>query len=404
MCPEITCPEDRPKAYYWPFGEGCFCETDDFLASPWNYVLPEEEPKDLTATKSIFDVEHNEFLLKNGLDVYAESSKMIFRTLSATALSRLNAKLVDTVGTRPSIADKTEITKRQDDASTTSTLPPDGTRLPSFVPPPKKDITPELIEQSLAVQPENTATVSSVIAHFGDEVITFLMQLSGIVANTIAMNASTTFPCGTIGAEPEPNIMLVPKHVQNGIHQTTVADCRCVAVNMVKPEVINYWIQKGNSIISLVGDNKVYNIDKIDTGAPIALTMLTAPSGPAKRQDNQASDVVDLPRRQVFKSAVCDRQCPQGMEPIPGDLLKTWPECGCLAKEGGDVADVIARALHQPDAYSATMNKEACEAMKCTNNADQPAMFNPFSLTCWCADPAYVEDNPNAWTGGTVKS
>lgn len=37
------------------------------------------------------------------------------------------------------------------------------------------------------------------------------------------------------------------------------------------------------------------------------------------------------------------------------------------------------------------MTPEACAAMVCNNNGGQPAMYNPFTMTCGCRDPTYVE-------------
>ena len=358
----------------------------------------------MAATKSILEVERNEFLLRDGIaaaaEAYGESSHKMFNTLSYAALTVLNRKMVDTQTADPSVEDHdTRMYRRQDSAtSTQSAIDP---AVATFVPPPKKDITPELINQSLSVQPQNTAIVASVIAHLIEGIITFFVQLDGIVANLIAMNASTTFPCGAIGVDPQPDIMLVPKYVENGTSQTTIADCRCIAINQYKPEIINYWIQTAEgTVYSLVSSNKVSAIDKIDTGAKIALSMITTASSATKRGQLEAPNVVELGRRQVLKAEVCDRRCPEGMALIPGDLLKNPPECGCLAQEGREISNIITRGLTAPGPYTATMGEETCKSMKCTNNNDKPAMWNKFSMTCWCADPTYVEDNDSAWTPG----
>jgi hypothetical protein len=403
-CLDITCPTQRPAAYYWPANDGCFCETKDFFASAWNYILPEDEPIDMTQTKSIFEVERNELLLKMFQDIQAETGSMAFDRLYSAALSILGNKMGKTSYPNTDIKNDLKVRNRREDPSTTSTHPVADDPVPAFVPPPKTDITPALINQSLTVQPQNTAIVGSVIPHFKDCIITFLIQLDGIVANIIPVNASCVFPCGGIGTEPQPNIMLVPKYVRDGTQQTMISNCRCIAINMYDPKIITYWIQNEvGSIFSLVGNNKVFNIDKIDTSAPIALNMIAPPSDPTKRQVVPHTDEVGLRRRQILKTSPCDRRCPEGFEPIPGNLLKSDPECGCLALDSGEVSNLTARGLTEPGPYSATMSKEACEAMKCTNNGDKPPMFNPFSLTCWCTDPAYVEDNASAWTGGTVK-
>jgi hypothetical protein len=276
------------------------------------------------------------------------------------------------------------------------------TAFPTFIPPPKKDITPELIEQSLPTQHQNTATVASVIARLVDGVIMYLVQLDGIVANLIPMNASTTFPCGAIGSNSQPDMIVVPKYVRQGAPQVTVADCRCIAINMYDPNVITYWVQDHlGRVFSLVGSNKVLDIDKLDTGQPIALSMLPTPPKFAKRAEILGSDLIELPRRQVVRAVPCTRRCPEGMEPIAGNLLLNPPECGCLAKTD-KVSKLMARGLSEPGPYSAIMSKEACEAMKCINNHDRPPMFNPFSKTCWCTDPIYTEKNSAAWAPGST--
>ena len=195
--------------------------------------------------------------------------------------------------------------------------------------------------------------------------------------------------------------MLVPKYVQNGTYQTVIPDCRCIAVNMYDPNVITYWIQnKAGAIFSLLGSNKVLDIDQIDTGQPIALSMLPQVPGNTKRSTAKTVQEIGQPHRQVLKANVCDRRCPEGAEPIPGALLKNPPECGCLVNSTSEASGLTERGLTAPGPYTATMTKEACEAMKCISNGDAPAMFNPFSLTCWCAEPEYIEENNSAWTGG----
>ncbi len=54
------------------------------------------------------------------------------------------------------------------------------------------------------------------------------------------------------------------------------------------------------------------------------------------------------------------------------------------------------RGLSAPDAHTASMTAEACAGMKCNTNGGGPAMFNPFTSTCWCKDPVYVETDHSA--------
>ena len=285
------------------------------------------------------------------------------------------------------------IRKRQE-PSPTAPFSSVDTNVPTYVPPPKTDITQELINQSLTVQPQDTATVSSVIPQLKDGVITFLIQLNGIVASTLAMNASTSFPCDTVGSGIDPNIVLVPKYVQEGTQQTTIADCMCIAANMYDRNVITYWIQNcDGEIFSLVGSNKVHDIDRINTSAPIALSL--RPSvGSAKRNVFLPTNFVVPKRRQIF-NVDCNNVCPfEGMKFFEGRN----DHCGCMFKKSLEASDLWARGIAEPDASEATMTAEACAAMTCINNGGRPAMFNPFSLTCWCADPAYVENNPSGWS------
>jgi hypothetical protein len=369
-CPLVSCPDNKPVVHYWIGGDECTCEADGYLAQAWNTELYD-------AMKGRHAIDHEPTRTKN-----AENDNEA-------------AKLQD--------GHLRDLRNHKRQVNPNAPTPPleTNTDLPVFIPPPKQDITPELINQSLTVQPQNSAVVSSVIPHLADEVLTFLVQLDGVVASTLSMNASTIFPCGSIGADPQPNIMLVPKYVKDGTQQTIIANCRCIAVSMFVPKVLTYWIQKiDGTIYSLVGPSLISHIDKIDTGSPIALSLLPTLDNAITPRDIASTKIVAPTRRQVFKSVVCDRKCPEGMEPIPGNLTKVPPECGCLAKPGQSLK-VKPRALKQPDAYTATMTEEVCKAMQCMNNGDKPAMHNPFSMTCWCPDPVIIEDNPSAWTGGS---
>ena len=358
----------------------------------------------MQAAKSILEGERNERLIQDEIGDSAQAE--VPPTRSDGALPMLDQKMVQTFETSPYVEDEVKVYKRQNSSTASPTQTATDTVVPTFVPPPKEDLTPELLNQSLSTQHQNTAKVASVIAHLADEVITVLVQLDGIVANLIAMNASTTFPCGSIGSKPEPNIMLVPKHVQGGTQQTIIANCRCIAVNQLEPDLINWWVlnQLDGSLLSLAGKAEVTDIDKIDTGAPIALSMFAGSVSPSKREDVASANIIELPRRQVLKADICDRRCPAGMKPIPGDLLKNPPQCGCLAQEPREFPKLAMRGLSTPGPYTAVMDEAACIAMKCTNNNDKPAMWNPFDMQCWCAGPTFLEHNENAWSpDGPVK-
>lgn len=283
---------------------------------------------------------------------------------------------------------------------TSTTLPVDAA-IPSFIPPPKQDITPELINQSLTVQPQNTATVSSIIPYFKDDVFRVFMQLNGLVAETLAVNASTLLPCGGIGlADPQPNLALVPKIVQQGQGepQVVVADCQCIAINMYSPTVITYWIQKlgDGNVFSVVGSNKVTDIDKMDTSQGAALSLVTLGSH-NKRSLPNAMEYLQPVRRQIF-SIQCDAPCPfYHMHQIKGGD----GYCGCMFNEAEE--QLRSRGIAEPDVHNAKMTPEACIAMTCFNSGGEPrpAVFNPFSLTCWCTEQPYIESSPDAWSGSS---
>lgn len=303
-----------------------------------------------------------------------------------------NAQLVENADSIP------ELRRRQ---TPTTPDPAVDTAVPTFIPPPKQDLTPELLNQSLTVQPQNTATVSSMIPFFHDNVIQVYMQLNGLVADTLVVNCSASLPCGTIGiTDPQPNLAMVPQTVQQGQGQpqVAIADCQCIAVNMYTPNVITYWIQKisDGTIYSVVGSNKVIGIDQMDTTQSTALTLVTLPKG-SKRSLSDQLEYIQPERRQIF-SIQCDQPCPfYHMHVVRG----SDGYCGCMFN--GSDEELHARAILEPNVHTASMSAEACAAMKCFNSggAPGPAVFNPFTLTCWCMSQPYIESNPSAWSPST---
>lgn len=220
----------------------------------------------------------------------------------------------------------------------------------TYVPPPKTDVTPALLAESLAVQPQDTATIGSVMPHFLDGVISYGVQLNGLIAATMTLNASTSLPCANIGTSSgaQPDLVLRPKDLDNGTAQAYIPDCSIIAVNMYGPNVINYWVMnQAGAIFSLIGSNKVMQIDQINSTASVALVLRASTTGNTKR------DTAAPPLR------------------------------------GSD--DIVKRAMSQPDIHTASMSAEACAAMICNNNGGKPAVFNPFTKNCWCQDPVYVE-------------
>lgn len=223
------------------------------------------------------------------------------------------------------------------------------------------------------------------------------MQLNGPVADTLVVNASASLPCGSIGLDREPNLALVPKVVQKGQGQpqVVIADCLCIAVNMYTPNVITYWIQKPDgSVYSLTGSNKVLGINKMDTTQSVALDLVALPSAASKRSPEVVLQYVQLQRRQLFHGP-CDKPCPlYNMH----KLKSTDGFCACMFNGADEVINLHERDMTEPDAYNAKMTPEACAAMTCFNGGDRAAVFNPFSLTCWCVTQPYIDGNPSAWT------
>lgn len=289
--------------------------------------------------------------------------------------------------------------------------PPDP--VPNFIPPPKQDITPELIQQSLSVQPQNQALVASIVPYFHDGVIRVSLQLDGPIATTLVVNASTSLPCGAIGlVDPQPNVALVPLVMNQGQGQpqTVVTDCEVIAVNMYQPGVLTWWIQKvtDGTIYSVVGKALLNDIDKMNTTQSTALALTVLTPGASKRSTSDNIEYVPHQKRQVFR-VHCSYACPfYHMR----KLKITDGSCACLfyganekfvdptANKHKEYKELIARDFIQPDTMNAKMTADACAAISCFNSGGDPtpALFNPFHQTCWCITQPYVESNPNAWT------
>jgi hypothetical protein len=279
--------------------------------------------------------------------------------------------------------------KRQTNTSTFSTsLDPAA---PTFIPPPKTDVTPELINQSISSQPDNTGLVTGVFPVFGDGIMTFLIQLVGPVAPILPINSSTSFPCGAIGKGPDPKIVVGPKYVQDGTQQTIIADCMVIAVNMYTPTVITYFVMNTEGeVFSLVGSIKVQDLDKINPAAPIALSLQSSSTWD-KRSINSPANIT-IPKRHQIHQIECGVKCTDSGYFITG--LDDF--CGCMQFDDSGSLNVRS-GISAPDMTEATMSAKACAAMTCINNGGKPAVFNPFSLTCWCVDQTYVEDIQGGW-------
>lgn len=395
-CLNIVCPAETPKPYYWPASGECFCEVEDFFADDWNKASESDGVGkiDLDPETTILALSRERQMFKSAAGLRIGHEQLMFKANELKrGIKRTGPKLERVYGNIGNA--KRQVTSPV--ATPTSTLIADFPAMSTFIPPPKIPITGQLINESLQLQPQNLATVSSIMPFFADGVIAFTMQLPGIVLNQIPINASTAFPCGPIGVDPEPNIMIVPKYVKQGASQTVVGNCMCIAVNVYNPNTTTYWIQNEvGEIYSLLGTNEVTAINQIDTSAPIAVNLLTTSPASSKRGITESVDIVPLVRRQVI-SVACGKACPWfSMKRLKGPVH----DCACVFKQAGQEKDLISRGLTAPNAYSATMTEAACKGMICDTNDGKPAMFNPFSNTCWCVDAPVIEENENAWDGG----
>jgi hypothetical protein len=268
--------------------------------------------------------------------------------------------------------------------------------VPTFIPPPKTDDTQALIDQALTAQPQNNALISSAIPYFLDGVIRVYLQLTGPVPYTLPVNCTTSFPCGGIGGpDPQPNLAMVPLVVNagQGAPQTVVANCELIGINIYKQPIINYWIQDldDGNVWSVIGNNVVVDINKMNTTQSTALTLTTQTSTNQKRAENNM-EYAYLDKRQMW-GVNCNAACPFN---FMTKLRGTDGHCGCIF-EGP--SDINKRDFIQPDNMNAKMTEASCAAMTClTGGSPRPALYNPFHQTCWCISAPKIESNPNAWT------
>ncbi|RMD42235.1 hypothetical protein DV735_g2883, partial [Chaetothyriales sp. CBS 134920] len=380
----MTCTSQDERVYYWPWSGVCFCESDDFLTKQWNAV---EETGGSNYGREFGTRPTEQFgRVKQKMEAFKELAAEIEGALASLkpdgSISRLGT-ISRKAGAKRQASDEKEPTKRS----------MDGPR-PSFLPPPNTNITPELINQSLSVQPENTATISSVLIHIPQGVLTVTFQMNGVIADSMSVNASTSMICGAIGSEPEPEIEIVPKAAAQGqvSNETAAAeaDCLCIAVNMYNPNVINLWVMdRQGQVFALASSNKIVNIDQLDPGLAEALSLVPIPAGSQKRDVAslaRMSNVIPLQTRQVLKVG-CGRACPFSyMRHVMSADGRT---CGCVFQHAGATAAAMGR--RGVVEYWATMSKDECEAMLCLDSAGKAAaaVFNPFAKACWCLEPEY---------------
>lgn len=346
------------------------------------------------------DMMHDEFQAFGQLETQLSAYDKDFHLSVAKSRHRfINTANVHELVDRPRRVAKFDALMKKRLADDTQPTPPGAVSLaplPTYIPPPDIQVTDELIQESLIIQPQKAATVASVVPHFADGVITFLIQLDGPISQTLALNATDSLPCESIGAEPQPTLMLVPSVVRNGTTQVVLPSCLVLAVNTYSPKYITYWIQKEDgSVFTLLSDNQVHAIDQLDTSQPASLAIRVAPTNKKRSADSTVS-LAGLKRTQIF-AVSCSSVCPFfHMEHIEG----SDGHCGCIFKGADQQLDIARRGVEQPTPYTAIMTADACTAMTCINNGGKPALFNPFTATCWCAAPTYVETNDNAYNGG----
>ncbi|RMZ76228.1 hypothetical protein DV738_g5071, partial [Chaetothyriales sp. CBS 135597] len=375
----MACTSQDERVYYWPWTGVCFCETHDFLTKPWNGA---QEMRGNSYVNEFGTRPTEQFgRVKQKMEAFKELAAEIEGAL-ASLKSELSTSQLGTISTKA-------WTKRQaceeEEPINRST---DGPR-PSFLPPPNTNITPELINQSLSVQPDNTATISSVLIHIPQGVITLTFQMNGVIADSMSVNASTSMMCGAIGSEPEPEIEIAPKTAVQGqaSNETAVADCLCIAVNMYNPNVINLWVlDRQGRVFALASSNKIVNIDQLDLGLPEAISLVPIPAGSQKRDVPGPAPVgsfIPLQTRQVLKVG-CGKACPFSyMRHMVSADSRT---CGCVFQHAG-VGAMGRRGVVE---YWASMSKEECEVMMCLGSSGKAAaVFNPFTRACWCLEPKY---------------
>lgn len=209
---------------------------------------------------------------------------------------------------------------------------------------------------------------------FRDGVIQFTMNLVGSAgSNGILLNASNKIPVSTIGENNEPSLIIVPQEVKNGSEITTTDFATVVAVNMYSKEYITFWVMLNNgTLVSLLSDCKVHNIDRIDPSTS-AVTVMPSPFTIKKRNTRSTS----APLYQKGANEITRRASSQ----VQGD------------------AGATKRGITDVNAYNTKMTQLACAAMECTINDEKP-LWNTFTRNCYCeTSPSYWAVNPSADTG-----
>lgn len=187
------------------------------------------------------------------------------------------------------------------------------------------------------------------------------------------LNASTKIPASTIGDNKEPSLIIVPQKVKNGTEIVTTQFATVVAVNMYSKNWITWWVMMNNgTMVSMLSDNKIHDIDRIDPSTS-AVTIMPSPFTGKKRDTTVASavssqnDADEITRRAT-------------LQPLKD-------------------AKVTKRGIADVNAFNTKMTQSACEAMTCTTNGENP-MWNTFTRNCYCeTSQSYWTVNPSGETG-----
>ena len=185
------------------------------------------------------------------------------------------------------------------------------------------------------------------VPYFLDGVISFHIQLAG-APDGFNLNASTTIAADSIGTDPEPNLVLLPKNMKSRVPKDADETAMIIAVTFNPDDSIAYYVQlKSGKVFKLFGDKFVHNIDQIDPNAPPSLSILTSHSLSRLRRDAWDHN--------------------EEANPLTGAAMTT-----------------AKRAIEGIPSYMATFSEDACQSITCLNNGGKPAMFNPFLKSCYC--------------------
>jgi hypothetical protein len=205
-----------------------------------------------------------------------------------------------------------------------------------------------LIHQATEKIAQQNATVYAVKPYFQEGLLSFQVQLSG-APEGFNLNASTTIAAGSIGTDPEPNLVLVPKNIKTQVPKSAEETALIIAVTFNPDNSIAYHVQLNDgTVVKVYGDNYVHDIDLIDPYAPPILSILTSHTLSHMERDTIAQ----------YERATTST----GVEPMP----------------------IEKRGVEGITSNTATFSKDTCRRIKCLNNGGKPALFNPFLNSCQC--------------------